>query len=288
MGMEQLYPFWPRCSHVYWAYNKILKVGHHDVPTMNYHTFSCERPNEDILNVSINTTVEEYYKTQVMMAGMVSIYWATPDSIHSHTALQHPHIYTCPLLQLLFCRYALAVVLYHEKELQIEPYNQWLVLAQNFLYLDLVWNHLKYDCTNEQNIGPGWCSTDFSRYIATEVFVRCHELVYESLYCQQCMNRMLNISQVSIKTLGEWFVLHGLPLRLLISNRLVWVFGGLPASKLPSVNIAKGILKEAIELYVDMNHPVISESFALLIFKLDWWLLRWPIHNDVDKQRVGH
>ena len=187
---------------------------------MNYHAFPSERPNQDTLVVSIRAALEEYYKTRPTTTDMIEVCRATPDGIHTEMAFRIPCIYARPLLQLLFRRYSLALVLHHEKELRIEPYNRWLVLTQNFLYLDLVWNRLEHDCTNEPTMGPKWRSANFDQFIATEVVVRRHEPVYVSVYRRQRTDKMPNISQVSVDALGEYFVSHCLPVGALMYHRL--------------------------------------------------------------------
>ena len=187
---------------------------------MNYSLFPSKQPVEDVVATSINVALDEIYWTNVMTTGMVEVRLAGAGGIQSVTVCHMPQIYARPLLELLFRRYALAVVLYYEKELEIEPRNWWVVLAQNLLYLELVWNRLERECTAVPGMGPNWRSIDFNHFIATEVIVRRHEPVHVYLHRRKRSRNAQNIIQVAPEELSEWFVSRTLSIMMPMSHRL--------------------------------------------------------------------
>lgn len=169
---------------------------------MNYSAFPSQRPDNTVLTESIKVALGERFTTRRTTTGMMDLCRSSPDGLTNDVVCHLPHIYAQPLLQLLYRRYALAVVLDRENQLDIKPYSRWLVLAQNLLYLDLVWNRLQDERASEDSVGPHWRSFDFDRFVATEVIVRRHEPVYVNAYRRQREEDMPNISQVTIDDLG--------------------------------------------------------------------------------------
>ena len=195
---------------------------------MNYHAFPSQRPVEDALDVVIATALDERYTTRPTTTDMIAICRTTPGGIHTDTVCHLPRIYARPVLQLLFRRYALALLLHYNDELVIEPNLRWITFAQNFLYLDVVWNGLQDDCAKQSSIGPAkiskmgpsWRSTEFDRYIATEVVVGRHEPIYVNYYRRQRAPHLPNISQISIEALGVCSVVCIRLLNMLTKYRL--------------------------------------------------------------------
>jgi hypothetical protein len=140
MGV-QLYPFGTMLSHTDQAIRhrqQTSRVSTHPTllhRTMNYNAFPSQRPNEDALATTIAAALEQIYKTQRTTTGMVEVCRSSPDGISTDVVCRLPRPYAPPILQLLFRRYALSLVLHYAEELDIEPYIHWLALAQNLLYL---------------------------------------------------------------------------------------------------------------------------------------------------------
>ena len=168
----------------------------------------------------MNAALDQIYMTNAMTTDMMEVRLISGGRVQCDTVCHMPQVYARPLLGLLFRRYALAVVLHYEKELEIAPHNRWVVLAQNLLYLDLVWNRFEQECKAAPEMEPTWRSIDFNHFTATEIIVRCHEPVYVSRHRRNRSPVAKNISQVTVEELGGLFISRTFSIMALISHRL--------------------------------------------------------------------
>ena len=94
-------------------------------------------------------------------------------------------------------------MLHHHQTVVITVYRFWVTLAQNFLHVNHIWDRWLRESNKSNKINVWTIPMILDKYIITEVLIRWHEPIYVSHYCNTCMPKMLNISQVTPADIGE-------------------------------------------------------------------------------------
>lgn len=186
----------------------------YDMLPMEYHHFPTERPNEDLIAeeaadiLSWNYAV--YQQLPIGNDNLVRVErMKQPEEGASGELWFHaPSCYGDHLAIILFRLSALAFLIKIEKEetLRIKPYVFWVILAQNFAYLNGIMINFAKEVKAEMAKGTlltaNWHSKQMDRYIVTEVVHGWHEPAHVAAYHLMCTAAQPNLSQARLEEIG--------------------------------------------------------------------------------------
>ena len=185
------------CNTSLWHY--------HHTQNMSYCAFPSEMPDLALITADLEDTVQKHLQMlpSEVAKNCIDIWVTDPTLLETTTVATIPSSYHLYVDAFLYCCWVLVVVLFYTEELKVESYKSWVVLTQNYM----VTNSLFQMCLKENN-GKGMIrkeslSAVLEQYIVTEVLMKWHEPVYISQYDQQCTTKMPNISQASLEDIDE-------------------------------------------------------------------------------------
>ncbi|KIK78085.1 hypothetical protein PAXRUDRAFT_17081 [Paxillus rubicundulus Ve08.2h10] len=229
---------------------------------MDYHTFPSQHPDNTLLISNARETLSKRFGAEPAPNNMMAINSMTPDDQIIARVLVVPPHYMTNILDLLFCRYVLALILVNGAKDIIKPFKRWACFAQNYLHLANIWNPFQEDITEAPEVGEAWQSLRFDQFIVTEAVVMRHEPVYVSEYRRTRTEDMPNLSQHSIHSL-DWSEHERRLARLPHFSGIL--YGGRIPPIPPSHEKAKCMLAEASDWYDDGNRPMILDTYT------DYW-----------------
>ncbi|KAF9235430.1 hypothetical protein BU15DRAFT_78016 [Melanogaster broomeanus] len=243
---------------------------------MNYHAFPTQHPDDASIKKQVALTVKERLFIKPPMGGMVSVKEVCNDGKDENLVFSAPAYYADHIHNLLYRRYALALLLHHDDVVPIKSYRFWVVLAQNYEYVDARWRALEMELGDMVGMDSMWRSDQFERYLVTEAIVRRHEPVYVNKYRRHRNPEMLNVSQASIEEV-DWE-----SYQTSIAEYPLWsgqVYGSVIPETMPALDVIGDLLAQANDWYNDNDRPLIHDPYTSY-----WAAAKWRFKDPFDPQ----
>ncbi|KAF9219913.1 hypothetical protein BS17DRAFT_769640 [Gyrodon lividus] len=212
---------------------------------MDYHTYPTQHPDDAIVTSNARATLGKHFGAGPAPDNMVSIHCLAPDDQILARVVMVPVHYITHILNLLFGRYVLALILVNGTNNIIKPYKWWACFAQNYLHLARIWEKLQHEITEELQVQQTWHLAIFDSFIMTEAMVMQHKLVYVNWSTHE--RRLARLKHFSGSIYG----------------------GRIPPSP-PSHDMAKHMLVEASNWYDNGNRPMIMDAYLKYWVSAGW------------------
>ncbi|KAH0826296.1 hypothetical protein J3R83DRAFT_5776 [Lanmaoa asiatica] len=228
---------------------------------MDYHLFPSYLPNHSVVAAVASKVVQEWIRP--FKANKRTLMdFRTVDAMSQPVThvLTVPAQYALPIRQLVYRRFALAIMLHNARRLRIRPRRFWTTLAQNLLYVDDIWKRcLAKSDQSSHEIGKQALSDILDAYIITEAVVGRHEPVYVSAYRMKRRPEDPNISQTPFEDFDLSDYRETLACHPELSGR---TYGSLIPCVPVGLSIVKKMLAEASEWYDDKERRVIWDPYT--------------------------
>ncbi|KAH0826855.1 hypothetical protein J3R83DRAFT_4391 [Lanmaoa asiatica] len=228
---------------------------------MDYHLFPSYLPNHSVVAAVASKVVQEWIRP--FKANKRTLMdFRTVDAMSQPVThvLTVPAQYALPIRQLVYRRFALAIMLHNTRRLRIRPRRFWTTLAQNLLYVDDIWKRcLAKSDQSSHEIGKQALSDILDAYIITEAVVGRHEPVYVSAYRMKRRPEDPNISQTPFEDFDLSDYRETLACHPELSGR---TYGSLIPCVPVGLSIVKKMLAEASEWYDDKERRVIWDPYT--------------------------